>query len=572
MKKEISVSKYLVNEIAKLGVDFIPLVQGGAIMKVIDEIGQHPTLKYFPANHEQAAAMMVDAYARLTGFGVGMATSGPGGINLATGIACAYYDSIPCLFVTGQVGRFHINKNPKVRQRGFQETDIVSIVKPITKYSVVLWQPEDVRYEFEKAVYLAKSGRPGPVLIDIPYDVQRAMINPEKLRHFHPPKQSKVGWKNDCSNILQKIMRAKRPLFLIGGGVRISNMAKVVFELSKKLNVPIVSTWGAADIIPHSHEEYLGNTGKAGNSSAVKAIQKCDLLLALGTRFTTKIIINEKEFAENAEVIAVNSDSGEVSDGLIRPTKMIKAPLEKFLPELLSAANDKKARFEDKEWLSEIKKLRSSMEIDVTRPESKGRFVTPYLFSRTISKHLGNSDLLVVDCGFNLTWMIQAYQGKGGDQRFISAWGCSPMGYALPASVGAHKGRPNVKTVCVIGDGGMQMNIQELQTIANNKIPLKIFVLNNHCYATIKSPTTKEFQGRTFATTPETGYTPPNFIKIAKAFGIKTAELKNDRDLDAKIKKILNEKGPILVEVAVDPDQEIFENSPSLKNINNDHK
>src|SRR3989344_6278839 len=249
--KNITVAKYIVSFIEKTGIDVVPVIQGGAIMKVIDELGQSKKLKYICPNHEQALAMMVDAYARIKGFGVGMATSGPGGINLATGIACAYYDSIPCMFITGQVGMFHVTGERKVRQRGFQETDIVSVLKPITKYAVLLRNAKDARYELEKAYYLAKSGRPGPVVIDVPYNVQREKINPEKLRHFIPPVENRkkvlASTKKAVEMVLDDLRKCERPIILAGGGVRLAGQVDILRKLVRKLHLPVVTTWGGID-------------------------------------------------------------------------------------------------------------------------------------------------------------------------------------------------------------------------------------------------------------------------------------------------------------------------------------
>lgn len=557
--KGISVADYIVGRIAALGIDRVFLVQGGAIMKVIDAVGRHPTLSFTAANHEQAVAIMTDAYARIKGFGVGMATSGPGGINLATGIACAYYDSIPCLFITGQVGMFHVKSNRRVRQRGFQETDIVSIVKPITKYAVMLEKAEDARRIFEEAVWRAKEGRPGPVLIDIPYNIQREIINPRTLKGFVPLKQKSAHLTEQVYVVYAELQRATRPLILVGGGVRLSEQSEIIRALVHETHIPVVTTWGALDVFPYNDALYLGNVGRAGNPSAVEAVQRADIVLALGTRFTTKIIIADSGFAKQARVLAVDSDEGELNDGLFQPALKIIADLREFVPALRTALRGHTPSVSP-EWKNELRGLKAErFAVDATRKETEKTHVSPYLLGRIISAILGTNDIFAVDCGFNLTWMTQSFLGKGGEQRFISAWGCSPMGYALPASSGAWYARPEALVACVIGDGGAQMNIQELQTIVVNKIPVKIFVLNNHSYATLRFPTRKEFDGRTFATEPSTGYASPDFVAIARAYGLPAVRLLNNRNLAMKVRAILKRKGPVIVEVNTDPEQGIFE-------------
>ena len=561
-KKEISVADYFAERIAGLGIDRVFLVQGGAIMKVVDAVGRHPKLSFTAANHEQAVAIMTDAYARINGFGVGLATSGPGGINLAMGIACAFYDSIPCLFMTGQVGMFHVKGARRVRQRGFQETDIVSLVKPITKYAVLLEKAEDARKIFEEAVWRAKQGRPGPVLIDLPYNVQRAMINPNTLKGFVPPKESRtVSTKEEVLAAATALKKAERPLLLIGGGVRLSGAVSLARALIREMQIPVVTTWGALDVFPYNDPLYLGNVGRAGNPSAVEAVQRADVILALGTRFTTKILVVDKGFAKNAQVIAVDCDAGELAEGLFQPARSIVADLCVFLPALHTALR-RGAPSPAASWLVELCALKSEkFAMDGTRNETKKTHVSPYLLGQVISELLGTNDIFSVDCGFNLTWMVQSFAGKGDDQRFISAWGCSPMGYALPASLGAWYARPRATVACVIGDGGAQMNIQELQTIAVNKVPVKIFILNNNSYATIRFPTHKEFSGRTFATEPSTGYASPDFVKVARAYGLPAVRLNTNQNLPQKVRALLERKGPVIVEVRTDPDQDIIETS-----------
>ncbi len=559
---QITVSKYFISRIEDLGVPTIPVIQGGAIMKLIDDLGQSKKLKYICPNHEQALAMMVDAYARVKGFGVGMATSGPGGINLATGIACAYYDSVPCMFITGQVGMFHVKGNRAVRQRGFQETDIVNIVKPITKYAVLLENPEDARYELEKALHLAKSGRPGPVLIDIPYNVQRALINPENLRGYESENDDALDKKlakSASKEILKELKRASRPLILAGGGARISGQSENVRKLVKLLGMPIVTTWGAIDFFEPDFPLYGGNIGRVGNHSANKLVQRSDFLLSLGCRFTTKEIIDEKRFAKDAKIVSVDIDRGELEEGLIDPNTKLRFDLGVFIPELLNNIKGSHNKSLD-DWINEFKKIKTNhFSIDATRPESVGAYVSPYKFGRALSATMPPRATLISDCGVNLMWMAQSFAVKPG-QRFMSAWGCSPMGYALPASLGAQLADKDGLVVVTVGDGGMQMNIQELQTLAFSGLPIKIFVFNNGCYISIKHPAKEAFEGRAYATDEETGYKPPDFVKVARAYGIKALTMKAEDNLEQKLKGILAMPGPVITNVPVDPEQFVFEN------------
>ncbi|MDP2593204.1 MAG: thiamine pyrophosphate-binding protein, partial [bacterium] len=402
--KKISVAEYIADFISSLGVDIVPFVQGGAIMKIIDSVGQHKKLKYVACNHEQAVAMFVDGYARVKGFGVGMATSGPGGTNMLTGIACAYYDSIPCLFITGQVGMFHIKGDRKIRQRGFQETDIVSMAKPVTKHSEMVVKGEDVRYVFEKAVHMAKSGRPGPVLIDVPYNVQREMIIPEKLRSYSPSSSKSPFLKTSCEkeakNILNILLKAERPVLFVGGGVRIAGEVKNTVKLASALKIPVVTTWGAIDVFSSSEPLYLGSPGRYGNISANEIVEKSDVALSLGSRFTTKVIHNDKIFSHNTKVIAVDIDRGELNEGLLPHWRTIQVDLREFLPVLLRQSREVSLNKEKlKKWLAFARELKSkSFDINIP-PKSPESHVNPYTFGRVLSRVLGKKDIITSDCG-----------------------------------------------------------------------------------------------------------------------------------------------------------------------------
>jgi len=558
-KKEVSVARYLVSKIEELGIDTVPVIQGGAIMKMIDEVGESKKLHYICPNHEQALAMMVDAYARIRGFGVGMVTSGPGATNLTTGIGCAYYDSIPCLFITGQVGMFHVKGERGVRQRGFQETDVVSALKPITKFAVLLDKGEDARYVFEKAVHIAKTGRPGPVVIDLPYNVQREMINPETLRGYVPPeeeKEDKEKLEKETEEVLKKLYKAERPLLLIGGGVRIAEKEKEIYEFVKKTELPVVTTWSAADMFPADVPLYLGNIGKSGNASAVKALQESDVLLCLGVRFTPRTIIHEKKFAAQTEVIAVDIDRAELEEGIVNPHKKICCDLKEFVPMMMRCANGKKMEREG--WKRRLNELKAKEYVIHGSLEHSDGYVDPYLFIPMLFEEAPANAVFIPEAGANLIWVMQTYKLKRG-QRIFSAWGNSPMGYALPAAIGARIANPNAPVIATIGDGGFQMNIQELQTIAGNKIDVKIFILNNKCYGNIIIGATKEFQGRAHGNNAETGYTAPDFVKVAKAYGIDTETITDISEAREKVRNILGRKGAVIVDVSINPNQEHVE-------------
>ena len=577
----VTVANYLVSRIEELGIKVIPVLQGGVIMKMIDEVGESKVLSYIVPNHEQALAMMVDSYARINGYGVGFTTGGPGAVNLATGIACAYYDSVPCLFITGQVGMFHSTGERNVRQRGFQETDIVSVLSPITKYAILLEKAEDARYIFEKAVYISKNGRPGPVVIDLPYNVQRSLVIPKQLQGYDPGTEAIVSQKDknlilsnagnalrkalpisynhtmaSANLIINKISKAKKPLLLVGGGVRISGKQEDAYRFVEKSGIPVVTTWTSADFFPRDFYLYLGNVGKSGDNVAVSAVQDCDLLVCLGSRFTPKVIINEKRFAEKAEIIAVDIDCAELNEAIIDPNFKIVADLKSLLPDLVDATNYNLLISE--EWIRTLTKMKVKLAFTPELSDKVDKYVNPFNFAEKLFQAMETDAILFADAGANLTWIMQGCKLKRG-QRLISAWGNSPMGYAFPAAIGAKLAAPDQQIIATIGDGGFQMNIQELQTMFGNKIDIKLFILNNRCYGNIKMGARREFNSRVHGNDSNSGYTAPNFIKVAQAYGLQTETIDNDAEVSQKLSKILATKGALIVDVNIDPEQEHVE-------------
>lgn len=555
----VTVAKYIARAIASTGVRVVPVLQGGAIMQVIDEIGQCPLLSYISPNNEQALAMMVDAYARITGFGVGAVTSGPGAQNLVTGIACAYYDSIPCMFITGQVGMFHNRGTRRVRQRGFQETDIVSITASITKYSVLLDKAEEARFVFEKAVHIARTGRPGPVLIDIPFNVQRTQVIPAELLGFTPDCTADspgITLEAAVDEVVRGLRTSRKPLVLLGGGVRLSGRADLMPGILEALGVPAVSTWCALDVLETTSPWYVGAIGRAGNMSANRAIRESDYVVALGTRFATKAIITEKNFAPKATLVAVDIDKGEMEDGLVHVHRRLNFDLGDFLPALKSRAGGHASPARN-EWLSDVHALKDRCLVTDNTPPDSG-FVNPYKFTKVLSEELPAESIIVGDTGTNLCWVAQAYVAKSG-QRFITSWGNSPMGYALPGAIGAKLASPNSTVVAINGDGGMLMNIQELQTIVVNDIDVKIFVMNNDCYMNVKAAAVDAFAGRHFALGRGAGYHACDFVAVAQAFGIRSLRLDRNSDMRSIIREALAVPGAVVLDVVCDPEQRAWE-------------
>ena len=436
----MNLSDYVLSFLIKKKVKRVFLITGGAISFMVDAFSRNKKIKYISVAHEQGAAMMADSYSRLgPNFSCTMVTSGPGATNLLTGIACSYFDSIPSLHICGQVNTYEqqsSNKSTqKVRQVGFQETDIVNISKPITKFSYKVTNPNEIKYILEKSYHIATTGRPGPVLLDIPMDLQRKLINPKKLRSFQANKNKKNNFKKKLNFIIKKIKNANKPVIILGGGIKYAKSESILKKILKKFSLPIVTTWSGVDLIDHSEKKYIGNIGVYGSRAANFAVQNSDLILSLGSRLDTRVTGGvPKNFARKAYKIVVDIDKHELNKkrGLIVDYK-IKENVKNILEGI------EKIKFNNiskHEWLNKCFKWKERYPIVQKEYFKEKKYVNPYVFIEYLSKILKKKDIIIADDGGHLTWTIQAFKVKYG-QKLFSAFGNSPMGYALPASIGA---------------------------------------------------------------------------------------------------------------------------------------
>ena len=558
---KIKTSDYIFKEIAKHKVDFVPIYQSGNALHLIDAVGGNPDIQEFVNYHEQASGLAAEAYGRFKKLGVCLVGSGPAATNLSTAIMSSYCDSIPCLFITGQVGMFHNKKNRRVRQRGFQEVDVVEHMKPITKYAKLVDKPEDIRFELEKAIHIAISGRPGPVVLDVPFNVQVNEIDPSLLKSFQPEAiENNEEFENESYKlIIDLIKMAKNPVLLIGGGIRGCEDTELTLSLFKKLNLPIATTWAATDLLYFDHPLNLGNIGRSGNRSAIYAVQNSDLILSLGCRFTTKVIINEKEFAKNAKIIGVDIDEGELEDGLIKIDTKINMNLNRFIPGLNTFMKLNKIEKLDlkNEWNESVKRLKADhylIDESINKNDKNDyNYVSPYYFINKLFEVAGNDAIVIPDAGMNITWTYQANRLKKGQRLFTGA-GASPMGYALPAAIGAYYATKSNQVIVIAGDGGFQMNIQELQAIAFHDLPIKIFIMNNETLGNTNFPATKMF-GRSIGNDNKHGYGWPDFAEVAKSYKIKSTKFDSSTNIESELEKILSSKSSTLVDVKIDPEQ-----------------
>ena len=565
----MKLSDYVANYIAKLGTRYVFLVTGGACVHLVDSIGKHPELKYICVQHEQAGAMAAEAYSRVgPGIGVSVATSGPGATNFITGICCAWFDSIPLLCLSGQVNISEQKNNIGVRQLGFQETDIVTIARPVTKFSAMVADPQKIKYFLDKAVYLAVSGRPGPVLLDIPLNVQHAEINPENLEGFVPSEEEiKLISPTELSkkiNLIKDLIRqSKRPVILAGGGIKIAKAENQFLDLAGKLGIPVVCSWSGFDIVPHSYPLFVGQIGIYGNRGANFLIQNSDLLISIGSRLDTRqVTANPVSFARSAKKIVVDLDASELNKGLVKADVSVNADAKEFLSEFLKNLED--FQLSIGEWLAKAQEWKTKYPGCLPEYESQPEMVNPYFFIKVLSEELADGEIIIPDEGGNLVWTMQAFQIKKG-QRLFSAFGNSPMGYALPASIGAALATGKERIICIDGDGGFQMNIQELQTVAHYKLPVKIFILNNRCYGIIRQFQDVYFGGGHEASVPEKGYSSPDFLKVANAYGLASERIDSHKNLREKIRSVLSRPGAVLCDVLIKEDQKLMPKLEAVK-------
>lgn len=553
----MKLSDYLASFLVKQGVRHVFQIIGGASVHMVHSLADNKDIEYVCVQHEQAGAMAAEAYSRMTkNFGVAMATSGPGMTNLITGIACAYFDSIPALYITGQVNTNESKHGRKVRQVGFQETDIVDIVGSLTKFAVRIEDPSLVRYYLEKAVAIAKSGRPGPVLLDIPMDIQRANIDPKNLKPLDLRElDSDVDTKEDITKAVHEAIRllqnAKRPIIVAGGAIRYADVVDSFQKVVQAIGAPVVATWSGIDTIGHDHPLYCGQIGVYGNRAANFTVQNSDVLVSIGSRLDTRITGGKPEtFARGAKKVVIDIDRAELyKQRGLNPDVGICADVRDVLPVFLQELKQAKLS-QWHEWKQQTRGWVNAYPSVLPEWYRRKTLVDPYVFIRTLSETLDNKAIVVTDCGANLTWTIQAFHVKKG-QRLFSAMGNSPMGYSMAAAIGASIALGKRPIICIIGDGGLQINIQELQTIVRYRIPLKVFILNNHSYGIIKQFQDLYFEGKYEATIPKTGYSVPNFAKIIEAYGLAFTSIRTHKEMSGVLRWVLRRRGPVFCDVVV---------------------
>ena len=543
----MKVSDYINSFLKNNEIKFIFEMSGGMITHILDSIYQKNEIKIVSMKHEQAAAFAADAVGRLTGRpGVAMATSGPGATNLITGIGSSYFDSSPTMFITGQVNRNELKKNRKIRQLGFQETDIVSIIKPITKKAFLAINAKNVPNLLKKAYEVSVSGRPGPVLLDLPMDIQRTQIKMPKVKKVSI-KSKKFYKKNLLKKLLFDLQNSKKPIVLVGGGIHSSCSLDLFREFIQLIKIPVVNSLMAVDALSYYDPLRVGFIGSYGNRWANITLSNSDFVLVLGSRLDVRQTGSQvKEFKGNKTIYHVDCEKGEINNR-ISGCVVVNSTLQSFLTSIIKYIGKKEFQTR-KDWINEINSLKNLF--PDYKENSKISGINPNNFIHKLSKFSKKASVFVADVGQHQMWAAQSLE-LCKNQRFITSGGMGSMGFGLPASIGAAFTKSPSPIVLIAGDGGFQSNIQELQTVVHHNLPIKIVILNNRCHGMVR-----QFQEKLFDKRYQSslwGYSAPNFEKIALSYRIKAKTIKTESEIEKALEWLWRQpKDPQLLQVMID--------------------
>lgn len=561
---KIKVAHYIAQFLAEHDVKHIFTITGGGAMHLNDALGHSEKLHCIYNHHEQACAMAAEGYARLTGKVAAVCvTSGPGGTNAITGVLGGWQDSIPMFVVSGQVKRETTTWSTEVplRQLGDQEFQIVDCVKNMTKYAHMVTEPETIRYHLEKAWYLCNHGRKGPVWLDIPLDVQAAEIEIDILQGFEQgeleQEEAPVYSEAVTGRILEKLAEVKRPVILVGTGVRLAGACEILLQAMDVLQIPVVTAWNAHDLIADDNLYYCGRPGSVGTRGGNFVVQNSDLLLVLGCRLNIRqISYNYKEFAKNAYKIVVDIDEAELRKPTISVDMPVHADVKDLLQSLIRNCDKKSDEIcqMHQEWLAWCKGVNAKYPTVQKKYYDKQKPVNPYVFIGELGQYLDNQEQVICGNGSACVVTFQSFPVKQGQRLFTNS-GCAAMGYGFPAAIGACIAKDNHRTICIDGDGSFQMNIQELQTVVYNRLNLKIFILNNNGYHSIRQTQNNLFEPPLVGVCDGNGLSFPDLEKIAYAYGIPYSRIEAVEDIKTAVPKLLLAEGPALCEVMIDPEQ-----------------
>lgn len=561
------VADYIANYVYELGVKEVFMVAGGGQMFLTDGIARHPRLKAVCNHHEQASAMAATAYAKYNqGLGVAFVTTGCGGTNTITGVLGAWQDNVSCLFISGQSKRKETVRNSclPLRQLGVQEADVIPIVQSITKYAVMVNDPNEIAYHLDKAVYLARSGRQGPVWLDIPLDVQGALIDENALKRFSEKEITKQykeePEKGEMKKVIDLVQKAKRPIIIAGQGIRLAKAISDFKTFVETYQIPVVFSRLGIDLLPSDSPFHIGRIGNKGDRAGNFAVQNADLVLAIGSRLSVSSTGHEyKQFAREAKIVVVDIDPIEHRKNTVRIDLFINADAKKFLQHMrLQTPPDTSA------WLKRCQEWKNKWPVCLPEYANETRGINLYYFVDRLSRKLKRDSVVVADAGSAFYVTAQGIQLKKG-QRCILSGGQAEMGNTLPATIGVSVAKGFGEVIGITGDGSFQMNIQELQTIVHNKLPVKIFVWNNDGYLSIRATQSKFCEGRFIGTDKTSGVSFPDTERIAEAYGIRYFRISESRKLDETLESVMACREPVLCEVICLRDQEVVPTVASYK-------
>ncbi|MGL6298031.1 MAG: thiamine pyrophosphate-binding protein [Methanobacteriaceae archaeon] len=597
---ELRVVDYIANFLVKKGINHVFLVTGGGAMFLDDGVAECKDLNGICVHHEQSAAMAATSYAKNDySTGAAILTTGCGGTNALTGVLNAYQDNIPCIFISGQTKRketVHLSGLP-LRQFGVQEADILPIVNPITKYSTMITEPDEIMYELEKAYYIANSGRPGPVWIDVPLDIQGSIVNDEKLKEFNESKYKSTelgkstelskNHSNDFEISIKELLNAKRPIIIVGQGVKLSKTVNQFKKLIEEFNIPYVASRLGIDTLHSEHPLFIGRIGNKGDRAGNFAVQNSDYVLVLGSRLSVSSTGHEYElFAREAKITVIDIDEFEHNKNTVKIDRFINADLREFFNYIKTNWNNKDTPISDninkrKSWLNKCQEWKKKWSIFLPEYDDDSNGINLYKFVEILSKTLNEPATIISDAGSSFYVVSQAMQFKN-DQNYITTGGQAEMGFSLPAAIGAiysakennpsssnnsNSSKSNSKKeqiIAITGDGSLQMNIQELQTLVHYKLPVKLFVWNNDGYLSIRA-TQKKFFENSIGTDKSNGVSFPDLKKICNAYGIKYIAMDKIDKMEEQFKEIYDTDEPIVCELFSIRDQEIIPSVSSLR-------
>ena len=565
----MKLSDYVIDFLVKKGITDIFMVSGGGIMHLLDSVGRNENIRYYCNYHEQACAIAAEGYARAQNkVGVCMVTTGPGGFNALSGIVGAWVDSIPIIIISGQVRRNLLADYTRIRQKGPQEGNIVEASKGLTKYAKTIIDPNNIKYELEFAYHQATNGRPGPVWLDIPLDVQDSLINEHLLEGFDKElfENSKgiESISDSITLILDRIKNSERPLIIGGTGIHLSHSEELFSVLIERLKIPVIVPYTAKDLIPEDHPMNMGVFGGIGQRRANYALQNSDCLLSIGVGLScSKVGFNFTGFAAKAKKIIIDIDEGQLFDQVIKPDIAVLSDVKDFLDKMLLIS--KRTIFTPKEkWIHACEMWKEKYPLVIHDFYDDKKHVNSYVFMDKLSDLLSSNDVLLTGNGMDCVSYFQAFRVKRG-QRTMNNGNWGAMGWDLPASIGACIGSGKKRTICITGDGSIQLNIQELLTISFNHLPVKIFIFNNNGYSSIRATQRSLFENRFVGADETSGVGTIDFKKLAEVYNINYGFIRSNEEIDSVSNSILSSNGPAICEVNLSREQEIIPKASAFR-------